>query len=908
MLKRPLSTSSPSSVEIESLKTQLVRLRQLFDHATRANARSNGPAAPFSEAHGTENSLLTEVRTIVETMQRTVDDLEHALRKRERTEEALRESEQQFQFLYDNNPSMYFILSPDGIVLSVNTYGAEQLGYRRDELVRKSVLTVFESGDHETIHRQLKTCSSHPGDTFEWEIRKVRKNGSRLWVHERARAAVDPHRGLVIMVVCENVTEHRHTTQLLSTLVRESPLPLVSLDENARITTWNQAATRLFGWTEEEVLGRELPYIPNGEEAAASVLWEQGLLGDITGPIELRRCRKDGSILDLLLWPVFVPAESGRSSTAVGLYVDQSDLKRAEAAQVKSEARLRSFLDALDDLAFEFDETGTYLNVWTKNEAMLALPRRDIIGKALTDVFGVEQGGAHLEVIRQVLDTGETRAIEYDLAISGYRHYFSAVLSRIPAAGLVKATVACVVRDITARKEVEEALRTSEERFSKAFRMSPHPIIVTELDTGRCVEINEASLRLFGYRRDEVVGQTTLNLGLWPTLSSRADFLKRLVAAGSLRNQEMDFYTKERSLRRCLVSSELIELNGVKCVVTVGSDITEQKRAEEALRVSEARLQRFVEEAPVGLVILDNKQRLLSANRAFCDLTGYPESEVVGHSYHLYIHPDDLPKNVALTDELYHGMRSEYALEKRYIKKTGETIWVSVRATGVDMPNHPGPLLLAVVQDITERKQASESRERLSQDLHDNILQSLYAVGMQLEAGKLVAGQSIRRSKTYMTQAIDQLNQLVTDVRTFIALLKQGPSPSMNFRQALRQIVDSFSSNDRKAADLAVEDRVIEAISPVQAEQLLNIAREALSNSVRHGQAANRQVSLRRESNSVVMQISDDGIGFDPKRKRIHGHGLMNIAARAKNIRARLVLESAPGRGTCITVELPGVE
>jgi PAS domain S-box-containing protein len=326
---------------------------------------------------------------------------------------------------------------------------------------------------------------------------------------------------------------------------------------------------------------------------------------------------------------------------------------------------------------------------------------------------------------------------------------------------------------------------------------------------------------------------------------------------------------------------------------------------EESLRESEARLNRFVADAPVGLVILGEDKRVICANKALCDLTGYTEQEILGNTYEVYTHPEDLAANLVLTDEFYRGVRSEYALEKRYIRKSGEIIWVAIKSTRVELPGRPGPLLLAAVQDITERKLATEEREQLSRDLHDNILQSLYAVGMQLEAGKMAMGKSPKRSKTHMTHAIDHLNSLMLEVRQYIGLLTQRTVPKPDFGQALRLMVASLSATGQAAPELHIEDPGLSLLSSTQGEQLLNIAREALSNSMRHAQATRRSVQLSSTHRAIRMVIRDDGVGFSLRRRRLCGHGLANMAARAKNIRARLTFRSAPGKGTQVTVEVP---
>ncbi|MGA6827868.1 PAS domain-containing sensor histidine kinase [Nitrospira sp. NS4] len=988
------------------------------------------------------------VRERTASLEQAVVKLKSEITRREQAEAALKESEQRYQSLYENNPSMYFTLSREGTVLSVNQFGAEQLGYRQEDLVGRSVLCVFDTKDHEAVLGQLTVCAENPNRIFEWELQKVRKDRSRLWVRERARAITDPQGTLTILVVCEDVTDHRKTTQLLSTLVRESPLPIVSLDADARVTTWNQAATSLFGWTAEEVLGRELPYVPLGQEGEAEALWEQGTRDMMRGPIALRRQRKDGALLDVLLWPVFIYDEAEQLSTAVGLYVDQSDVQRAEAARLHSEERLRSFLNALDDLAFEMDARGTYLNVWTRNDNNLMLPRQHIIGRNLSDIFGAVESARYLEAIQRVLATGQPEPVEYECAIKDHLRYFSAIISRIPATGDAAATVACVVRDVTPRKQIEKALReseerfrqiaetieevvwsadptigkmlyispayeriwgrtcaslytepksfikaihpddrtrvlahlsvqqqglpfaheyrvvrpdgeirwvwdrgfpvvdpatgtlthyvgvalditerkqaeedlrVSEERFAKAFRSSPHPIIVTERDTGRCLEVNEAGLALFGYRREEVIGQTTITLGLWPTPDDRASFFARLAAEGALQNIELRFYAKDRTPRHCLVSCEPIELDGTPCLVTVGTDITEQKRATEALHLSEQHLKSIIETSPECVKLVGSDGTLLQINAAGLAMIEADRAEdVLGRNVYDLVAPSHRDAFQAMNERVCCGSKESLVFE--VIGLRGTPRWMETHAVPLRNPADGGVVHLAIARDITERKrtedalrqqehtlqQAREERERISQDLHDNILQSLYAVGMQLEASKIVAGKSARKAKTHITHAVDQLNQLVQEVRHFIALLRKRDTAELDFGLALRQLVASFSSTDHTGPTLDIAPSAISLIRPEVGEQLFSIAREALSNSVRHARAAHRSVALRLTGTTIQLCVCDDGIGFNPGSADNRGQGLANIAARAKHIGARLTLSSSPGKGTCVTIEVPG--
>ncbi len=153
-----------------------------------------------------------------------------------------------------------------------------------------------------------------------------------------------------------------------------------------------------------------------------------------------------------------------------------------------------------------------------------------------------------------------------------------------------------IIRDVTAYKKAEEALRRSEEKFSKIFRSSPDWIAISALENGRLMDVNDAFLRITGYSREEVIGKTSTELGLWVDPGERSRFVELLRENREIRDHEAKFRLKSGEVRIFLRSAELIELDGQTCVINITRDITERRRAGQEIKKLNSELQQRVVE------------------------------------------------------------------------------------------------------------------------------------------------------------------------------------------------------------------------------------------------------------------------------------------------------------------------
>jgi signal transduction histidine kinase len=210
-------------------------------------------------------------------------------------------------------------------------------------------------------------------------------------------------------------------------------------------------------------------------------------------------------------------------------------------------------------------------------------------------------------------------------------------------------------------------------------------------------------------------------------------------------------------------------------------------------------------------------------------------------------------------------------------------------------------LQLEMRQSEQQLRRSVEERERIGRDLHDDIIQSIYAAGLGLEDCRRVVRQSPERAETRLAAAIQTLNNTIRGVRSFIAGLEPKVLSGREFKTALKSL--AFTSGDSPTQfQFQVDPASASSLTSTQATQLLHIAREAMSNSLRHAHASSVMVSLHSDSAGVRLEIHDDGVGFDPSAVGSTGQGLRNMAGRAREIGGDFQTISAPGQGCRILV------
>ena len=289
---------------------------------------------------------------------------------------------------------------------------------------------------------------------------------------------------------------------------------------------------------------------------------------------------------------VSVEVENGRAKTLRGIMVDITAHKTAEDLVRESESRYRTLAETATDAIITVDPQSRILFANAAAEHMFGYDRQELMGMALTALMPERLRHAHQAALEQYLAVGTPTMPWSSRELTGLRRDGSEVslevaFSEIRTGGQHLFTG--ILRDISERKRTEDALRSSEQRFSIAFNSNPTPSSIS-LQDGRFLAVNDQFLRTTGYSREEIIGKTALSLGLWRNPENRLELMHRLEHDGAVRGFEMELRTKSGHVRLFFVSIARIELDGQPCLLHSGLDVTEHRLAENAVRVSEGRL------------------------------------------------------------------------------------------------------------------------------------------------------------------------------------------------------------------------------------------------------------------------------------------------------------------------------
>jgi PAS domain S-box-containing protein len=615
----------------------------------------------------------------------------------------------------------------DNRVSLVNDAMCEFLGRSREEILGTPILDYLHPDDALSTIRAIRKMVQSKGLVTGIVSRYVTPMGTRVteWngypiFDEQGRYAGVHGTGRDISE-CKRAEEAlRETRDYLEKLIDYANAPIIVWDPSFNITRFNRAFERLTGRLADEVIGQRLGVLfPEKERAASMEQIDRTLRGEFWELIEIPILHQSGQVLQVLWNSANIMGADGRTVVAtIAQGTDITERKRAEEALRESRERYRLLAENVTDVIWTMDTDLRFTYVSPSVTRLRGYTVEEAMGQTVKQVLTP----ASLEVVKKVI--AAEQAIEQmeqkDLARSltleleqtckdGSTVWTEVILTFLRDSDGQPIDILGVTRDITARKRAEEALRESEARFRTLSEATFEAIAVHE--KGEIVDANRTYAELFGYEPSEIIGMHALDFAA----PESRDLVWQSILSGRGEPFEAIGLRKDGSTFLGEIRGKAIPYQGRMVTVTAIRDVTERKRAGEALRDSEQRF-RTLSEATFEGIAIHKKGRILDANQTLAEMFGYQLSEVVGMRPVDFVAPES-------RDLVLYATRSRYEKPFELIgfRKDGSTF--PIEACGKATRYQNQTVGVAAVRDISERKQAEEAL-RESEEKFRNIFQS----------------------------------------------------------------------------------------------------------------------------------------------------------------------------------------
>jgi diguanylate cyclase (GGDEF)-like protein/PAS domain S-box-containing protein len=644
--------------------------------------------------------------------------------------EALRESEIRYRSAFENNLDAYSISRLDnGMFVDINDAFMAVHGYQRDEVIGHTSfeLDLWYSLDE----RRLLTNPLRDGATHVSLEARFRKKGGTVFWGRMSSSVIELDGVCCLCTSMRDISESRaaaeavRASELRYRTAFESSFDAISLSrlDNGMLVAVNDTYVRTFGFERDEILGHtseELGIWTDVEDRKRLVdrLRQESACRDI----EVQFKRRNGE----RFWAVISTAkvELDGVQTLFSIVRDVSEEKAAEerltdareALRLSEERYRTAFQTSIDAIAINRMSDGMYVDV---NEAFLRIfghLREEVVGHTSLELGFWANPQDRRNVTYLLSRGGRCQNVE----VTGRRKSGEEFWALLSMAKIELSGVACslfVIRDISDAKAAEErldvaaeALRLSEERYRTAFYTSLDAIAISSLEDGRYVDVNPAFLEIFGFEREEVIGHTSLKLGVWERYVDRKELIDGLRQNTVCRNLEVRYRRKNGEGFWGLLSASIIEVDGVPCNLGVIRDISAEKAADErlaqaaeALRHSEERYRTAFYTSLDGISITTlDEGRYIDVNPAFLRIWGYDNRvEVIGHTVKdLNCWVNSLERQRMIEKLRADGVCTDLVAQFR--KKDGEIFWGLASGSVIDLDGMS--CLLSCIRDITKAK------------------------------------------------------------------------------------------------------------------------------------------------------------------------------------------------------------
>jgi len=641
---------------------------------------------------------------------------------RKQAEEALKAQALRYKTLMETSTDSIYVVRENGDLQEANAAFLRRRGYTAEEVKGLNVADWDARWTHEQLQARLRNLV---GSDAVFETRHRCKDGS-IFDAEISVTSVRIGGEPFFFCVTRDITERKQAEKAIQESERKyrELVELIhdlvwAVDAEGRITYMSPASRHIYGREPEEMIGHLFTDYMAPDEARRSMadLAKMIATGDSVIEVESRLLHRDGHEIVLSANGVVLRDGAGNIVGTTGTSRDVTERKLAEEALRESEERFRELAENINEVFWVWTAppgnarclyvSPAYAAIWGRScESLYSSPQSWMEALHPQDQERVREEGARMDF--EKISDWTYRIVRPDQSIRWIRDRIFPVRDR---SGVV-VRCAGIAEDITESKTIAEALESAEEQYRSIFDNAVNGIFRTSPD-GKLLVTNPAAARIFGFDSPEesIEARSDIAHQGYVDPHRRDELIRLLEEHGAVKGFEFEAYRKDGSRVWISENTRAVHSPSGEILYFEGifEDVTERKRAEEALRESEERFRTIFEQAPLGISEGEiATARFINANHRYVDILGYTTDELRALTFTDYTHPEDLQKDLIEFQKLAAGKIRTYAMEKRYLRKDGDIIWVNLTVAGLAQPGQKPLNCLAVVEDITERKQAED--------------------------------------------------------------------------------------------------------------------------------------------------------------------------------------------------------
>lgn len=634
-----------------------------------------------------------------------------------------------------------------------------------------------------------------------------------------------------------------------------------------------------------------------------------------------------------------VKDDDGTLRGSVAVFHDITWLKRAQDALFESEDRFRSVVEGARDIIFTISVDSTLTSLNPAFESVTNWSRSQWVGEPFVALLHPDDAGFCQDVVQAILERGAplTCSMQLSMKQGGYLTGEFVGTPQIRQGRVVG--VLGIIRDVTERRRIEDALRVSEERLRSIVQSTTDAIVLVNA-LMKVAFWNKGAEETFGYAADDIIGQplTRIIQDRYQEQLERHVQRVRLLNGPHLASKTLELVGRRRDGSEFPLELSVTSWKGKSDLffTIIMRDISERRSAEEQLDRLHHHNQVVLNSAGEGIYGVDREGRLTFVNPAAAKMFGWDAQALIGQSLYTLVDRIDLAgqewsdHSCPIVDTIKGGELREH-VDSTFRRKDGTSFPVEYVSTPIQ---ERGEIVGAVVvfKDTTERKRAEaqlqdslrrlrnlsgrlegireEERGRIARELHDELGVGLTCLKIDLSRlGGLIGERLAPRHRAKVEEKVrgmkEQVDSTITSVQRIVAELRPGVLDDLGLVAAIEWQCRDFQRRTGIACRCTVSHEDLR-VDPEHATAVFRICQEALTNVTRHAQATEVQVRLEDENGGLILQVRDNGRGIPHDRLAdAKSFGLLGMRERAGLLGGDVQIATREGSGTTIVLRLP---